>query len=240
MNKDCAAFLSRILHYTDPGDIVFDGFCGTGMTGVAAQACGVKDSLVEQSFLSEIPKAKWGTRKAVLSDLAPAATSISKGYNTCYDMPAFHEKMQRIVSECKKECGWMYKTRHVPSAPTLFDDQFGDINYIVWSDVLICPNCGNELVYWDAALNQEAKLLSDPFTCPHCSAKNGKNSCKRAKEPYYSVNGSVEERAKQVPVLIVYTANGKRYQKVPDRYDFDLIKKIEDTPIPYWFPTDYT
>ena len=29
-----------ILHYTDPGDIVFDGFCGTGMTGVAAQLCG--------------------------------------------------------------------------------------------------------------------------------------------------------------------------------------------------------
>ena len=29
-----------ILHYTKPGDIVFDGFCGTGMTGVAAQLCG--------------------------------------------------------------------------------------------------------------------------------------------------------------------------------------------------------
>ena len=29
-----------ILHYTEPGDIVFDGFCGTGMTGVAAQLCG--------------------------------------------------------------------------------------------------------------------------------------------------------------------------------------------------------
>jgi DNA modification methylase len=28
-----------ILHYTEPGDIVFDGFCGTGMTGVAAQMC---------------------------------------------------------------------------------------------------------------------------------------------------------------------------------------------------------
>ena len=26
-----------ILHYTDPGDVVFDGFCGTGMTGVATQ-----------------------------------------------------------------------------------------------------------------------------------------------------------------------------------------------------------
>ena len=31
------AIMRYILHYTDPGDIVFDGFCGTGMTGVAAQ-----------------------------------------------------------------------------------------------------------------------------------------------------------------------------------------------------------
>ena len=29
------AIMRYILHYTDPGDIVFDGFCGTGMTGVA-------------------------------------------------------------------------------------------------------------------------------------------------------------------------------------------------------------
>ena len=30
------AIMRYILHYTEPGDIVFDGFCGTGMTGVAA------------------------------------------------------------------------------------------------------------------------------------------------------------------------------------------------------------
>ncbi len=34
------AIMRYLLHYTDPGDIVFDGFCGTGMTGVAAQLCG--------------------------------------------------------------------------------------------------------------------------------------------------------------------------------------------------------
>jgi hypothetical protein len=33
------AIVRYILHYTNPGDIVFDGFCGTGMTGVAAQMC---------------------------------------------------------------------------------------------------------------------------------------------------------------------------------------------------------
>ena len=29
-----------ILHYTQPGDVVYDGFCGTGMTGVASFLCG--------------------------------------------------------------------------------------------------------------------------------------------------------------------------------------------------------
>ncbi len=36
------AIMRYILHYTVPGDVVFDGFCGTGMTGVAASLCGNK------------------------------------------------------------------------------------------------------------------------------------------------------------------------------------------------------
>ena len=39
------AIMRYILHYTEPGDIVFDGFCGTGMTGVAAQLCGDKTAV---------------------------------------------------------------------------------------------------------------------------------------------------------------------------------------------------
>ena len=33
------AIMRYILHYTEPGDLVFDGFCGTGMTGIAAKLC---------------------------------------------------------------------------------------------------------------------------------------------------------------------------------------------------------
>jgi len=35
------AIVPSILHYTEPGDIVLDGFAGSGMTGVAAQWCGL-------------------------------------------------------------------------------------------------------------------------------------------------------------------------------------------------------
>ena len=35
--------LRQILHYTRPGDVVLDGFAGTGMTGVAAQMAAQPD-----------------------------------------------------------------------------------------------------------------------------------------------------------------------------------------------------
>jgi hypothetical protein len=37
------AIMRAILHYTEPGDIVLDGFAGSGMTGVAAQMCASPD-----------------------------------------------------------------------------------------------------------------------------------------------------------------------------------------------------
>ena len=69
------AIMRYILHYTDPGDIVFDGFCGTGMTGVAAQMCETRSRV--QRELREMPYVEWGARKAILNDLSPAATFIA-------------------------------------------------------------------------------------------------------------------------------------------------------------------
>ncbi len=45
------AIMRYILHYTEPGDIVFDGFCGTGMTGVAAQSLNIPESSMDYIFL---------------------------------------------------------------------------------------------------------------------------------------------------------------------------------------------
>ena len=41
-----------ILHYTEPGDLVFDGFCGTGMTGIAAQLCDDPSTLAALGYTS--------------------------------------------------------------------------------------------------------------------------------------------------------------------------------------------
>lgn len=97
------AIMRYILHYTEPGDIVFDGFCGTGMTGVAAQMCENPDPEFKYQLEKEMPGIKWGARKAILNDLSPAATFIAYNYNTPVDVAEFEKEAKRILAECEKE-----------------------------------------------------------------------------------------------------------------------------------------
>ncbi len=239
-----------ILHYTEPGDIVFDGFCGTGMTGVAAQMCGDRktveslgyqvksDGTIMQQETSDDGKTHWmpfsklGVRRAVLNDLSPAATFIAYNYNTPVDVKAFEKEAKRILKEVEDECGWMYETRHT-------DGRIGKINYTVWSDVFVCPECANEVIFWEAAVDKEASKVKDEFPCPHCSSKLRKRNMERAWiTEYDSAIKETIKQAKQVPVLINYSVEKKRFEKAPDRYDFELIEKIEHSEVPYWFPTN--
>ena len=245
------AIMRYILHYTEPGDIVFDGFCGTGMTGVAAQLCGdraVVESLgfrVEQdgTILQEetdengnktwMPFSRLGARRAVLNDLSPAATFIAYNYNTPVDVAAFEKEAKRILKEVEDECGWMYETLHTDGKTK------GKINYTVWSDVFVCPNCSGEVVFWEVALDKEAGKVKDEFPCPHCSASLTKRNLERAWVTRFdsAINENVRQ-ARQVPVLISYTAGKKRYEKAPDAFDLELIERIDRSDIPYWFPKE--
>ncbi|HRS32767.1 MAG TPA: DNA methyltransferase, partial [Rectinema sp.] len=245
------AIMRYILYYTEPGDIVFDGFCGTGMTGVAAQLCGDKatveslgykvydDGTISEQVAQENgekiwqPFSKLGARKAVLNDLSPAATFIAYNYNTPVDVRAFEREAKRILKEVEDECGWMYETTHTDGKTK------GKINYTVWSDVFVCPDCMQEVIFWDAAVDKEAGVVKDEFPCPHCGAILNKRRMQRAwVNKYDSAIKETVRQAKQVPVLINYTVGKTRAEKKPDDFDLALIEKIEESEIPYWFPTE--
>jgi hypothetical protein len=44
------AIMRFILHYTNPGDVVLDGFCGSGMAGLAAQRAASQTQKQEQKL----------------------------------------------------------------------------------------------------------------------------------------------------------------------------------------------
>ncbi len=251
------AIMRYILHYTEPGDIVFDGFCGTGMTGVAAQLCGdrkVVESLGytvqdDGTILDEEgkPFSKLGARKAILNDLSPAATFIAANYNSTVDIEEFEREAKRILEEVEEECGWMYETLHTDGKTK------GKINYTVWSDVFICPNCSQEVIYYNAAIDVRAGVVNESFECPTCKSILTKRSMDRAfvtkLEHRYKnilhktqIDSSIDEgiltyrQPKTTPVLIAYTVGKKTYQKSPDVFDLELINSIDNTEVPYWYP----
>jgi len=140
-------------HYTNPGDVVLDPFCGSGMTGVAARESG---------------------RKVLLSDLSPAAAFIAYNHNTPIDPLAYLAAVTDITEQARDLERQLYSTdcrecgRQVP------------LLYMVWSYGVLCSGCGEEVVLWDVARDErpsvrESKILKC-FDCPHCGrhvAKRG-------------------------------------------------------------------
>ena len=247
------AIMRYILHYTEPEDIVFDGFCGTGMTGVAASLCGDRKAVESLGYLVQNdgtildekgrPFSKLGARRAILIDLSPAATFIAYNYNTPVDVRAFEREARRILDEVERDCGWMYATQHVVDGRVQRDRNgnpiMGKINYTVWSDVFICPHCSAELVFWEVAVDKKEGRVRDEFPCPHCGANLTKRTLERAWEKVFDRDiGQTITRVRQVPVLINYSVGNKRFEKKPDQYDLELIRKIEESEIPYWYPTE--
>lgn len=211
------AIMRYILHYTQPGDIVFDGFCGTGMTGVAAQLCGSENDV---KALKE-ENAQIGVRHGICSDLSPIASLIAATYNLKFDPKTFERKASRILEQVEKELGWMYETE--------VDGKKAKINYTIWSDVFVCPSCGNEIVLWDEAVDLDKEIMKDSFPCPHCGNTCSKKNMEKAWETSFdSLLNKTVTLNKKVPVRVDYTLSGKRGEKDVDSYDIDLIRKIEN------------
>lgn len=247
------ALMRYILHYTEPDDIIFDGFCGTGMTGVAAQMCGTPDTFFKHKIEKEKPNVKWGARKSILCELSPIATFIAYNYNAPIDIVEFEGAAKQIIAEVEKECSWMYETQHLINGKVQYDTDIsrenrpikGKIIYTVWSDVFICPECMREIIFWDMKVDDKKEEVKEDLNCSHCDASLTKRNLDRALETVIDdFTGKIVKRIKQIPIFINYIVEDRigkikrkrRYIKKPDNTDLAIIRKVEDSKIPYWYP----
>lgn len=231
------AIMRFLLHYTQPGDIVFDGFAGTGMCGVAANACENPDSesknKIEVEWKSTFGKLpNWGRRRALVSDLSPIASFISHNYNSKVNLEQFLSDVDRLYSKVENECKWMFETRHSVAIK-------GKINYTVWSECILCPSCNTELILYNVTVDYNSGNVSEFFKCSNCKSEITKSDCEKVKETYFdlTLNNTIK-RIKYKPVLINYSVGTKRYEKFPDEFDFERINKIESLSIGEWIPKE--
>lgn len=208
------AIMRYILHFTQPGDIVFDGFAGTGMTGVAANLCGSKSDV---DMLKE-KNAKVGVRHSICSDLSPIATLIAASYTLPFNAKEFGIKANEILDQVEAELGWMYET--------LIHGKKAKVNYIIWSDVFTCPSCGKEIVLWNESVDIMNNIIKDKFPCPHCGFECSKKNMEKVWESSFdNIVGDVIKMNKKVPVRVNYTSR-KRSEKDIEQFDVDLISSI--------------
>lgn len=229
------AIMKYILHYTNPGDIVIDVFSGTGMTGVAGGFSGSEKevaSIISKDNLNEVSV---GDRKVILNDLSPTAALISQNYNSKINVKEFIMEANKLKSYIDEECSWLFKTAHVIGSEQIE----ANINYVVWSDNFICPNCSEELNFWNVAVDKHQKKVRDTFECLNCRSQLSKRGLERAWLTDFDKRlGKTITECSRTPVLINYTYQNQRFDKIPDEFDLNLIKEIEKKDIPYWYPID--
>lgn len=230
------AILRYILHYTQPGDLILDGFSGSGMTGVgaylsASPPADMKDELEESATRTKQSPPQWGVRPCILSDLSPIASFITHNYNTPIDAARFEREARQFFDAIGRELSWLYETRHT-------DKSIGRINFTVWSEVFLCSDCGKEIVYVKEVLDLKTNKVRDHFPCPHCGTTvSGKRQLQKKKEQFFDrYSGKSFSRNARIPVLINYSVGGKKHEKTPDENDLALLRQVDEHAISDFFP----
>ena len=232
------AIVPSILHYTEPGDIVLDGFAGSGMTGVAAQWCGRAPESYRKSLEAlwtneGLGAPKWGLRHSIQNDLSPLAGFIAANYGLPFDVDIFAKAARLLLDEVDAEIGWMYETLHTDGKAR------GLIDYTVWSEVFGCPECASEIVFLEEAWDQTTGRVRDTFPCPNCDADLNKDRLERVFESNIdAATGDVRKHVTFRPALIRYTVGGGTFEKRPDADDHELVRRIADLPLSTEVPTD--
>jgi 16S rRNA G966 N2-methylase RsmD len=174
----------------------------------------------------------------------------SYNYNNPVDPYLYEKEATEILKSFNEEYGWMYETTHNKDAINVKTGEpieilesasniKGKINFSVWSDVLICPYCNNEYVFFDLAFDRATKKVKKKYICKTCNAEIEKKNCKKSFETHYdSVNNEEISIAKEELVLINYSIGKDSFEKEPDEFDFHLLKKINEIEVPYWFPQE--
>jgi len=220
-----------IEHYTQPGDIVLDAFCGTGMTGVAAMMSG---------------------RHAILFDISPACIHMARNFTTPIEPSELERAYRKLRTAVDKEIAPLYQiTCHKCGSKK------ARIISIVLSDIFKCPRCDTELLYasparW-ARLRKGEKVPE--IVCDSCGRafrKNVKHFVRiepiqiRITCPSCKVTGEASTRTlnEQDWQEYVELEGGKVFLDPVGKRVLGKMKKVRKVheippaPIPYWYPSD--
>lgn len=210
------AIREYIRHYTKPGDLVLDPFCGSGGTALAALMEG---------------------RAAIAIDLSPAATFITKNYCTPVDVDMLQQAFEELQRQVKPEMDWLYETRCDRC------DGRATTAYTVYSYVFQCPRCLEKVALFDCpevnsqtAKGKPKKIRICPVCLGHGHQEEIKTSGVRFDPVPVLVSYFCEEGCKPQRSERRHNDPDDKKRGYFQKYDLGKLDEIDRKDIPYWYP----
>ncbi len=212
------AIREYIHHYTQPGDLVLDPFCGSGGTALAALMEGCK---------------------AIAIDRSPAATFITKNYCTPVDTQALKDVFEELKRKVQPELDWLYETRCDRC------DGPATTAYTVYSQVFQCPRCLQKVPLFDCVL-QDAQTVAGKSkkinVCPACYELGIEEEIITRSKKFgavpvlatYLCKGKC--KSKQTRGVRRHNDEDVKKREYFEKYDMGKIQEIEGKEILYWYP----
>ena len=216
--KPHGAIQAYVRHYTKPGDLVLDPFCGSGGTALVGLMEGCK---------------------AIAIDRSPAATFITKNYCTPVDARKLEAAFEELKARVKPEMDWLYATRC---------DRCGGsatTGYTVYSQVFQCPRCQAKLPLFDCKTAQSTTAKGAPkeiYVCPHCEVNGFREQIKTSSALFGAIPVLVsylcDAGCKPKRDERRHNDDNPRKREYFEKCDLAKLREIEGREIPYWYPHD--
>ena len=219
-----------IASHTKPGDTVFDGFAGSGTTGLAALLCeNPSDELRAEAKRLGL-KVEWRARNAVLYELGALGSFVGQALTNPPDPKAFQKAADRILCDAERDTGWMYEAVDP-------EGNKGAIRHAVWTDLLRCPACRQQSTLWDSCVSLDPARIESVFRCPRCTHETAFDDVERLTETVADdvTAEDAERRARKIGR--VYGVTGKkRWSRAATKADVALLDRIAREPTPNCVP----
>jgi len=210
------AIREYIHHYTQPGDLVLDPFCGSGGTALAALMEG---------------------RKAIAIDRSPAATFITKNYCTPVNVAELQSAIEKLKATVQSEIDWLYETRC---------DRCGGsatTGYTVYSQVFQCPRCMEQVALFDCVEVEGKTAAGKPKTisaCPNCQKRGFVEEINTRSRKFGAmpvlVRYECQNGCKPAKDERRHNDQNSKKREYFEKCDLGKLREIEVKTIPHWYP----
>ena len=219
-----------IAAHTNPGDTVFDGFAGSGTTGLGALLCeNPPDELRAQARRIGL-NVQWGARNAVLYELGALAAFVGQTLTNPPEPRSFRRAAEEILRDAEADHGWVYCAMDT-------DGRRGTIRHVIWSDLLLCPACLREVSLWEACVSFDPAQIASEFICPVCLFEASRDIVERLTVSMHDdlVGARRVTRARR-PVYVYGSTGKRRWSRAATPHDLSLLAQVENEPVPESVP----